>query len=146
MMTIPERAGRVVIGVNTGAYTHVHARRRQITIAAPSCGWPIPRCNGTNVSSVSNPVTIKMSVAIKRVSNPGRIHSTMPPKSVTGRELLLCAWAVILFILGYAMGNINQDMVHKVAHHSHGGIGVCESAVFCPSFAPRSLCARWKDV
>jgi len=50
-----------------------------------------------------------------------------------------------MFILGYVLGILNQFEARYLAHHARDGIGVCESAALCSSFAPRALCAEWKD-
>ena len=109
------------------------------------------QCSGTTALEVSNPVMTNIKISIKSafILVRGVIHKTreisMTKDQISARELLLGLWGVIMFILGYGIGNLNQDLVHKLSHHARDGVGVCESAVYCSSFAPRSLCAQWKD-
>ena len=50
-----------------------------------------------------------------------------------------------MFIVAYVLGAQWSYQQHEVAHHNPGGIGVCESAMWCDEYAPRALCAQWRD-
>lgn len=66
-------------------------------------------------------------------------------ESITARECLLVAWAILMVCIGYSAGTLQQFLMHYEAHHVSGGVGVCESAPYCAAYAPRELCLVWKD-
>ena len=55
------------------------------------------------------------------------------------KEVVFITWGTVMFLVAYAMGNLQADLSHKVSHH--GSVDdPCINAHLCSIVAPKSLC------
>lgn len=63
----------------------------------------------------------------------------------TETELWLVLWGVLFALAGYGAGELSQWTSHQSAHHERESHAACASAALCSTYAPRGLCAEWRD-
>ena len=66
-------------------------------------------------------------------------------RPITAAEAVLLFLLLMAGVLCFAGGVLWQFLLHDKSHHTTNGIGVCQSARLCDTYAPRALCSKWQD-
>ena len=67
------------------------------------------------------------------------------PRMATATELWLVLWGSLLALATFWAGALDHFLDHRENHHIRDSQGACESVTLCSAYAPRSLCAEWRD-
>ena len=107
-------------------------------------------CDVTNVCNDMNRASPELRETAYNGSTLKNSHSdseqvSTARRSITDVEAVFLTWGVVMAIVGYLLGMLQVSRTSPLIYEHPDGSGVCTACKYCATFAPRELCAVWRD-